>query len=136
MSFDPFSSGFDLVRTALDKFFPDADTELKGKLEQATLEINNQFQIQIEQIKTNQAEAQSEHWFAANWRPAVGWLCAIALGYSAVLEPIMRFVAKVMFGYVGEFPVIDTTMTMQILFGMLGLGVMRSYDKTKPGNNK
>ena len=136
MSFDPFSSGFDLVRTALDKFFPDADTELKGKLEQATLEITNQFQIQIEQIKTNQAEAQSEHWFAANWRPAVGWLCAIALGYSAVLEPIMRFVAKVMFGYVGEFPVIDTTMTMQILFGMLGLGVMRSFDKTQPGNNK
>ena len=136
MSLDPFSAGFDLVKTALDKIFPDADTELKGKLDQAALELTQQFQVQIEQIKTNQAEAQSEHWFAANWRPAVGWLCAIALGYSAILEPLMRFVAKVMFGYVGEFPVIDTTMTMQILFGMLGLGVMRSYDKTKPGNNK
>lgn len=136
MGFDPFSSGFDLVRTALDKFFPDADTELKGKLEQATLEINNAFQIQVEQIKTNQAEAQSEHWFAANWRPAIGWICAIALGYSSVLEPIMRFLAKVCFDYVGDFPIIDTNVTMQILFGMLGLGVMRSYDKTQPGNNK
>ena len=48
----------------------------------------------------------------------------------------MRFVAKVGFDYVGDFPVIDTSITMQILTGMLGLGVMRSYDKTKPGNNK
>ena len=136
MSLDPFSAGFDLVKTALDKFFPDADTELKGKLEQATLEITQQYQIQIEQIKTNQLEAQSEHWFAANWRPALGWIGAIALGYSAVLEPIMRFVAKVGFDYVGDFPVIDTSITMQILTGMLGLGVMRSYDKTQAGNNK
>ena len=135
MSLDPFSAGFDLVKTALDKFFPDADTELKGKLEQATLEITQQYQIQIEQIKTNQLEAQSEHWFSANWRPLVGYICAASLGYSAVLEPLMRFTAKVCFGYVGEFPIIDSTITMQVLFGLLGLGVMRSYDKTKPGNN-
>lgn len=136
MSFDPFSAGFDLVRTALDKFFPDADTELKGKLEQATLEITQAYQIQIEQIKTNQVEAASEHWFAANWRPALGWIGAVALAYSAVIEPFARFLAKVCFGYIGDFPIIDTDITMQILMGMLGLGAMRSYDKTQPGNNK
>ena len=136
MGLDPFSAGFDLVRTALDKFFPDADTELKGKLEQATLEINKAFEIQVEQIRTNQAEAGSEHWFAANWRPFIGWVCGLALAYSSILEPVLRFLAKVCFDYTGEFPVIDTNVTMQILFGMLGLGVMRSYDKTKPGNNK
>jgi len=51
----------------------------------------------------------------------------------AIFEPIGRFIAAVGFGYEGEFPVIDTTITMQILFGILGLGAMRSYDK-KVGN--
>ena len=136
MSADPFTAGFDLVHAAIDKIFPDADTELKGKIDRAAMEIANAHQIQLEQIKTNQIEAQSEHWFAANWRPALGWIGAVSLAYSAVVEPVMRFVAKVWIGYTGDFPVIDTTITMQILTGMLGLGVMRSYDKTKPGNNK
>jgi len=136
MSADPFTAGFDLVHAAIDKIFPDADTELKGKIDRAAMEITNAHQIQLEQIKTNQIEAQSEHWFAANWRPALGWIGAVSLAYSAVVEPVMRFAAKVWIGYTGDFPVIDTTITMQILTGMLGLGVMRSYDKTKPGNNK
>ena len=136
MSFDPFSAGFDLVKTALDKFFPDADTELKGKLAQATIEITNGYQIQLEQIKTNQAEAQSNNWFASSWRPAVGWIGAIALGYSAIVEPILRFVSVVLFNYTGSFPVLNTDITMQILFGMLGMGAYRSYDKAKGTTKK
>jgi hypothetical protein len=52
------------------------------------------------------------------------------LAYAAILEPILRLIAT-LWGYTGEFPVIDTTITMQILFGLLGLGAMRSYDKVK-----
>jgi len=40
----------------------------------------------------------------------------------------MRFVAA-MQGYTGEFPVIDTSLTIQVLMGMLGIAGMRSYDK-------
>ena len=47
----------------------------------------------------------------------------------------MRFFASVIYGYIGGFPLIDTTLTMQILFGILGLGAMRSYDK-KNGTSK
>ena len=136
MSFDPFTAGFDLVKTALDKFFPDADTELKGKLAQATIEITNGYQIQLEQIKTNQAEAQSGNWFASSWRPLTGWIGAVALGYSSILEPILRFAAVVFFDYKGTFPAIDTDITMQILFGMLGMGAYRSYDKVKGTTKK
>lgn len=131
MSLDPISAGLDLGRTILDKFFPDADTELKGKLEQAAKEIDNEFQIQLAQIKVNEAEAGSGNWFASSWRPAVGWIGAIALGYSAVVEPLARFIAVVLFTYTGTFPVIDTDITMQILFGMLGMGAYRSFDKAQ-----
>jgi hypothetical protein len=41
-----------------------------------------------------------------------------------------QFAAK-MYGYAGTFPEVDTTITMQVLFGMLGLSGMRTYEKTK-----
>ena len=52
------------------------------------------------------------------------------LAYAAIVEPILRLMAT-LYGYTGNFPAIDTTITMQILFGLLGLGAMRSFDKVK-----
>ena len=42
----------------------------------------------------------------------------------------MRFIAT-MNDYKGTFPVIDTSITMQVLLGMLGLGMMRTREKEK-----
>lgn len=131
MSLDPFTAGFDLVKTGLDKFFPDADTELKGKLEAAATEINNNYQLQLEQIQVNKVEAASSSLFTSGWRPFIAWVCGFALAYSSILEPILRFIARVGFDYLGEFPEIDDDITLQVLLGMLGLGAMRSYDKVQ-----
>lgn len=87
------------------------------------------------QTQINVIEAGNSNLFVSGWRPAIGWLCGFAFAYSAILEPLMRFVSSVMYGYIGGFPLIDTTLTMQILFGILGLGAMRSYDK-KNGASK
>jgi len=131
MALDPITAGFDLVKTGLDKFFPDADTELKGKLEAAATQINNEYQVQIAQLDINKTEAASSSMFVAGWRPFVGWACGFALAYAAILEPVLRFVAMVIFAYTGAFPVIDTNITMQILTGLLGLAGMRSFEKHK-----
>lgn len=96
----------------------------------ATLERLKLLQAQLMgQQAINTAEAGHGSVFVAGWRPFVGWVCAIALAYAAILEPPLRFTARVAFGYAGEFPVIDTTLTMQILLGMLGLGAFRSWEK-------
>jgi hypothetical protein len=63
--------------------------------------------------------------------PAQAATCGFALLYAAILDPMARFVATVILKYVGPFPVIDTTITMQVLFGLLGLGGMRMYEKVK-----
>ena len=88
------------------------------------------------QIQTNIEEAKSTNWFVAGWRPAIGWVCGAGLAYAALVEPFARFAAKVWFGYSGEFPVIDTDLTLQILMGMLGLGAMRSVEKVKGAEGK
>lgn len=83
------------------------------------------------QVETNKIEAASSSLFVSGARPAVMWICAFALAYASVIEPIARFVARVWFCYSGDFPVIDTDLTMQVLIGVLGLGAYRSFEKAK-----
>jgi len=85
------------------------------------------------QLEINKAEAESDSTFVAGWRPFCGWIGGFALAYAAILEPLLRFIASVVFAYKGNFPVIDTMLTLQILMGMLGLAGLRTYDK-KVGN--
>ena len=82
------------------------------------------------QIAVNTEEAKSTSFFVSGWRPFIGWGCGIAFIYSALIEPICRFVATTVFMYNGSFPVIDSNLTMQVMLGMLGLGAMRSYEKS------
>jgi len=93
--------------------------------------LENEIKLQLGQIAINTEEARSGSVFASSWRPLIGYICGISLAYSAILEPILRFVAQVMFKYAGAFPVIDTNLTLQILLGMLGLVGARSFDKLK-----
>lgn len=122
---------FGIIGTVIDRLVPDKAAAEKAKLEMAVALQTQEFQIQIEQIKVNANEANSTNWFVAGARPAIMWICGFALAYVSVLEPIARFVSKVWFGYDGDFPVIDTDITMQVLFGILGLGGYRMYEKTQ-----
>ena len=83
------------------------------------------------QVEINKIEAANSSLFVSGGRPFVVWVCAVALAYAAVIEPMARFVAKVWFGYDGDFPGINTDLTMQVLVGVLGLGAYRSFEKVK-----
>ena len=139
-----FSSGdaVKTVGTTLEKLFTNDDAREKAlemqKAQQAyDLEIAKLEQQSLTaQTDLNKVEAASSSVFVSGWRPFVGWICAFALAYVSILDPIIRFIAVVGFGYQGNFPVIDTTITMQILLGMLGLSGMRSFDKLKGTDTK
>mgnify|MGYP001612039059 CR=1 FL=1 len=128
----PFLSPvFDIVGKVVDRLIPDKAAAEKAKLEMATALQGQEFQVQIEQIRVNATEAASTNWFVAGGRPFIMWTCGFALAYVSILEPILRLLAQVVFGYAGEFPVINTDITMQVLFGILGLGAFRTVEKVK-----
>ncbi len=83
------------------------------------------------QAEINKEEAKSSSKFVAGARPFIMWVCGFAFAYATILEPVLRFVSAVWFGYNGAFPVIDTDLTMQVLFGILGLGLYRTAEKYK-----
>jgi len=109
----------DLITTDKEKMQLELESR---KLDQA---------LDLAQIEVNKVEAASSSLFTSGWRPYIGWGCGTAFLYSALFEPMLRFVAQVGFDYKGPFPQLDTNMTMQVLFGMLGMAGMRAWEKGK-----
>jgi len=75
----------------------------------------------------NQAEASNANMFVAGWRPAVGWTCCAGLAYSFVIRPIMAPLVMKSLGTPME--ALDMGTLGTLLFGMLGLGGMRTVEK-------
>ena len=137
MSFDPLTAALELGTSVLNKVWPDPirQAEEQRKLQELfqkgdIAELDAHVQLLIGQLEVNKIEASSSNWFVAGWRPFIGWICGFGLGYATILEPLARFIANLS-GYTGSFPVIDTTLTMQVLLGMLGLAGMRTREKEK-----
>ena len=134
-AFDPVTAGIEAVNNiggALIKhFFPDPAQAAAAEQKMAELEKSGELAKIAGQLEINKIEAGSSNWFVAGWRPFVGWVCGVGLAYVAILEPLVRFIAQVGFGYKGSFPLIDTSLTMQVLLGMLGLAGIRGFEKTK-----
>ena len=135
---NPLDALFELGKTAIEKIWPDPSKRAEElfKLEKLKQDgdlakLQAEVSLMLGQIEINKVEAQHPSVFVAGARPAVMWIGAFGLAYAAVLEPIARFMARVVFEYTGDFPVLDTTITMQVLFGILGLGAYRTYEKTK-----
>lgn len=115
------------------KLAKDIRTAVTGKDPEKMAELAIRAQeieagLQQAQAEVNKIEASSASVFVAGWRPAVGWLCVAGLGYAVILEPIAEFIARVL-GYTGVFPEIPAEVLNTTLWGMLGLGVMRSAEK-------
>lgn len=128
---DPITIALGIGNKLIDHFFPDANQAAAAKLELLKMQQSGDLAVMTGQLEINKIEASSTSLFVAGWRPFVGWVCGISLTYAAIVEPVARFLATVVFKYAGAFPVIDTTLTLQILLGLLGLAGMRSWEKEK-----
>jgi hypothetical protein len=119
------------VERLLDKWVPDADTKVKLAHEIATMAERHAQEIALAQIEVNKAEAASTSLFKGGWRPFIGWTCGTAFAYHFVLQPVLVF-ALVAFGQpVPDLPKFEMDALMTVLFGMLGLGGLRTFEKFK-----
>ena len=121
---------FGTISTVLDRVIPDKNAREKAK-EELERALNDQdFQIALEQIKVNLAEAQSESFFKSGWRPSVGWICSIAFGLHFVILPLFNYFLMLCGGQPILVPFqMDTLLT--VLLGLLGMGTLRTVEKLK-----
>lgn len=132
---------FEFGGKIIDKIFPDKDAADKAKLEMLKLqqegafkELELQFELAKGQLAVNVEEAKSSNIFVSGWRPAVGWVCVLAYAFNYLIMPLANWIVK--FGDVNApaLVALDTGELTTLLFGMLGIGTLRTVEKIKKAN--
>ena len=111
------------VSNILDKFIADKDLKQKLAHEIATMSQRHIHEIAKAQIEVNKEEAKG-NWFQSSWRPATAWVCVFGFAINFLISPLAA-----PFGI--DIPQADTSTMLPVLMGMLGLGVLRSYERVK-----
>lgn len=129
MPFDPLSAVLDVGGKLIDRLWPDPTQKAQAQLALLQLQQSGELAAITGQFDINKTEAASNSMFVAGWRPAVGWVCALGLGVDVIIRPILSQ-ASTLAGHTVNLAPLDMSTLLPLLFGMLGMGAMRSYDKT------
>lgn len=111
------------VTGLLDKFIEDKDQKNALAHKLATMADEHAQELAKGQLAVNAVEAAHKSLFVAGWRPFVGWICGVGLLYNVLISQILAIWFEV--------PTVDPSLLTPVLMGMLGMGAMRSYEKTK-----
>lgn len=114
---DPLSAVSGLATTVINKIWPDKSAEEAQALA-------NQFALIKGQLDINTAEASNPSWFVAGWRPFIGWICGLGLGYQFLFYPIA-------IAWLPKIVQLDMGTLLTLLGGMLGFGAMHTTEKIK-----
>ena len=115
----------------IGKFVEDKDQKNKLAHEIATMAERHAQGLAKGQLAVNAEEAKSRNVFVSGWRPFVGWSCGLALFAHFLIFPTADVVTAYMGIEAVAYPSFDMDSLMTVLLGMLGLGGMRSFEKSK-----
>lgn len=124
-----------VIGKILDRIIPDpkakADAQLEllkitqsGELAQLTADT----ELAKGQLDVDKTEAANPNPFVSGWRPFVGWVCGLGMASQFVIGPLFTW-ASTLWGHPTPFPTLDLSTLLTLLFGMLGLGAMRTTEK-------
>tara|TARA_R100000654_G_scaffold53785_2_gene79895 strand:+ start:15 stop:401 length:387 start_codon:yes stop_codon:yes gene_type:complete len=112
----------------IGKFVRDKDKQAQLAHDLSTMAEKHAQQLALQQIEVNKAEAKG-NWFQSSWRPLIGWICGLSLAINYMVSPILA-------GFGIMVPQADMSVMMPLLFGMLGISGLRSFDKYKKTDTK
>jgi hypothetical protein len=116
------------VRTAITGKAPLDPTKL-AELEAKSLEIEQI--LMTAQTDINKIEAASPKLFVSGWRPAIGWICGLGLFTQYFIFPIASWILPIIGHSEIKLPSMEVADLYPLLFGLLGLGTLRTYEKSK-----
>ncbi len=111
----------DLVNTAINKIWPDKTEAEKQQLAAAVMVVQGQLDI-------NKIEAANPSVFVSGWRPFIGWVCGAGCTWNWIALPVVKTVLAIC-GTTIELHPADLTEMLPLLFGLLGLGTLRTVEK-------
>lgn len=137
MDITGLKSVFGFASGVLERIFPDPKDRLVATQKLEEMRLNGELTILATeasllkgQQEINKIEAASKDKFSSRWRPFIGWVCGVAFAYHFIVRPIMEFILA-MQGIKIDLPIFDMTALNTVLMGLLGLGGLRTFEKTK-----
>ena len=118
------------VTSLVGKFIEDKDQKNKLAHDLATLASRHAQELAKSQIETNKEQAKHPSLFVAGARPAIIWICALGLLTQFFLLPIAEWATAIWMPGV-ELPKLNAEGLMTLTLSLLGLGGMRSFEKSK-----
>lgn len=119
------------VADIVDKVIPD---KAAADIARQTLElelIKAANEANIAQTEINKIEAANSNIWVSGWRPAIGWVCAVGVFWAFVGSPVALWLA-LLAGYPNAIlPDIPTESLFELVFAMLGMAGLRSFDKMR-----
>ena len=87
----------------------------------------------LAQVELNKVEASHRSVFVAGWRPAIGWVCAAALGFFYIPQFVMASVVWYKLLVANDWQMVAYPLSaeslMQLVIALLGMGALRTIDK-------
>lgn len=137
MDITGIGSIFDFGGKLIDKFWPNKADADRAKLELLKMQQDGEFreleavlEVAKQQTAVNTAEANSGSNYRGGWRPFIGWVCGMGLAYSVLIRPLTIGIVKLWHPEF-ELPAAGGEELFTLLFGMLGLGGLRTFEKVK-----
>ncbi|MCY3554056.1 MAG: 3TM-type holin [Gemmatimonadetes bacterium] len=113
--------------------------KLKNEGDLAEIEARVQAKVETEMIDRDRgankialADAKARGFLQSTWRPAIGWMAGLGVGYGAFLPVLNWLIDMVNAGFARpwpDLPAIDTTQLFAIITSMLGMAGLRTYEK-------
>lgn len=120
----------EIGKSLLDRFGPEDKSErLKAEAEFVRMAAEGELKQVIAQLEINAKEAAHPSIWVAGWRPYFGWVGGTAFLYVGVIKPLLAWYARIK-GW-PEPPEIDTEFLWVVVSGLLGIGGLRTFEKTK-----
>ena len=114
------------VGTVIDDLHFSGEEKEKLKLQMKEIDAK----LKEKQLDINKVEAGHKSLFVAGWRPFLGWISGLSIGYVYLFQPLLDMILQ-MFGVEVNWVVLDLGQLMPLILGMLGLGGLRSFEKAK-----
>lgn len=119
----------DLGKSLIERFFPNEEERRKAEAEFLKIAAEGELKQVIAQLEINAREAAHPSVFVAGWRPAFGWCGAVGFLYATVIQPLIAWYGTAR-GWPAP-PALNMDLMWVVITGMLGIGGLRTFEKSK-----
>lgn len=116
-------------RTLIERFFPDKEKAAEAEREFLKMAAQGELTQVLAQLEINAKEAAHPSIWVSGWRPFFGWIGGLGFAFSAIVQPALAWYGA-SHGWAPP-PQLDMELLWVVITGMLGIGGLRTWEKSK-----